>query len=65
MDRMASMEDRVTMDHVIMNAAGVIAAAGEAGVGKIAKEGNRPPFYSREGCSQFPKVAQDVPCPLK
>jgi hypothetical protein len=43
---MAIMEGRVfTADRVTMDAAGVIAAAGADVTGRLAKEGNRPPFY--------------------
>jgi hypothetical protein len=64
---MASMDGRgSTVDRVTIGAAGVIAAAGMAGAGRIAKEGDSPPFYFVKGdCSQFRKIAQDILCQLK
>lgn len=42
---MVTMEGRVSMvDRVTTDAAGAMAAAGAAGTGRIAREGNRPPF---------------------
>ncbi len=48
-----------------MEADGVIAAAGGVGDGKIAKEGQLPSFFMGDDRSQFPKVAQDLPCRFK